>query len=114
MIYGSLISGVILILIEFIAKNNPDLIAGYNALSQEEKDKIDTDKLTSITQKYMMLTGLSVVCVGPVLSLLNVDEKIHLYIIISLIAIGTTTLIIQSNRLKPKNKKKDSLNTPHV
>jgi hypothetical protein len=51
----------------------------------------------------MMFTGLSIVCVGPVLSLLNVDEKIHLYIIISLIAIGTTMLIIQSNRLKPKN-----------
>ena len=42
MIYGSLISGVILILIGFIAKNNPDLIAGYNALSQEENDKIPT------------------------------------------------------------------------
>jgi len=114
MMYGSLISGVILILTGFIAKNNPELIAGYNALTQEENDKIDTDKLTSITQKYMMLTGLSVVFVGSVLSLLNVDEKIHLYIIISLIAIGTTTLIIQSNRLKPKNKKKNSLNTPHV
>lgn len=78
MIYGSLISGVILILIGFIAKNNPDLIAGYNALSQEENDKIDTVKLTSITQKHMMFTGLSIVCAGPVLSLLNVDEKIHL------------------------------------
>ena len=84
-----------LILIGFIAKNNPDLIAGYNALSQKENDKIDTVKLTSITQKHMMFTGLSIVCVGPVLSLLNVDEKIHLYIIISIIAIGTTMLIIQ-------------------
>ena len=42
MIYGSLITAMILILSGLIVKNNPDLIAGYNTLSNEEKEKIDT------------------------------------------------------------------------
>ena len=59
MIYGSLITAVILILTGIVVKNNPDLIAGYNTLSKKEKEKIDTDKLTQMSRKYLVLTGLS-------------------------------------------------------
>ena len=102
MIYGSLITGVILILTGFIVKNNPDLLAGYNTLSNEEKENIDTDKLTQIARKYLVLTGLSVLIVGGILSLLNVPEKTHLYVVCGIVVFGITVLIIQSNRLKPK------------
>ena len=102
MIYGSLITGVILILTGLIVKNNPDLLAGYNTLSNEEKENIDTDKLTQIAQKYLVLTGLSVLIVGGILSLLNVPEKTYLYVVCGIVVFGITILIIQSNRLKPK------------
>ena len=102
MIYGSLITGVILILTGLIVKNNPDLLAGYNTLSNEEKEKIDTDKLTHIARKYLVLTGLSVLIVGGVLSLIKISEKTHLYVVCGIIVFGITVLIIQSNRLKPK------------
>ncbi|MDC0628825.1 DUF3784 domain-containing protein [Flavobacteriaceae bacterium] len=103
MIYGSLITGIILILTGLIARYNSDLIAGYNTLSQEKKAKIDTDKLTRITQKYMVLTGLSVISIGTILFFFNIDEKTQSYVLMSLVGIGITMLIVQSNRLKPKN-----------
>jgi len=102
MMYGSLITGVILILTGLIVKNNPDLMAGYNTLSKEEKENIDTDKLTQIARRYLVLTGLSVLIVGGVLSLLNVPEKTHLYVVCGIVVFGIMILIIQSNRLKPK------------
>ena len=103
MFYSSLLIAVILILAGLLVKNNPDLIAGYNTLSKEEKAKIDTDKLTQITRKYLVLTGLSILIVGGGLSLLNISEKIHLYVVCGITLLGVAVLIIQSNRLKPKN-----------
>jgi len=102
MIYGSLITAVILILTGIVVKNNPDLIAGYNSLSKEEKEKIDTDKLTQMSRKYLVLTGLSVLIAGGILSLLKVHEKIHLYVVCGIVLFGVAVLIIQSNRLKAK------------
>ena len=102
MIYGSLITGVILILTGIIVKNNPDLIAGYNTLSKEEKEKIDTDKLTQMSRKYLVLTGLSVLIAEGILSLLTIDEKTHLYVVCRIVLFGVAVLIIQSNRLKPE------------
>ena len=103
MIYGNLITGIILILTGLIVRNNPDLIAGYNTLSKEKKAKIDTDKLSHITQKYMVLTGLSVISIGTVLFFFKIDKKTHSYVLMSLVGIGITMLIVQSNRLKSKN-----------
>ncbi|MDB9954313.1 DUF3784 domain-containing protein [Flavobacteriaceae bacterium] len=102
MMYGSLITAMILILTGLIVKNNPDLMAGYNTLSKEEKENIDTDKLTQIARRYLVLTGLSVLIVGGILSLLNVPEKTHLYVVCGIVVFGIMILIIQSNRLKPK------------
>ena len=103
MFYSNLLIAMILILAGLLVKNNPDLIAGYNTLSKEEKAKIDTDKLTQITRKYLVLTGLSILIVGGGLSLLNISEKIHLYVVCGITLLGVAVLIIQSNRLKPKN-----------
>ena len=102
MMYGSLITAMILIFTGLIVKNNPDLMAGYNTLLKEEKENIDTDKLTQIARRYLVLTGLSVLIVGGILSLLNVPEKTHLYVVCGIVVFGIMILIIQSNRLKPK------------
>jgi len=104
MIYGSFISGFILIITGLIVKNNPDLLAGYNTLSQEEKQKIDSDKLTRIARNYLVSIGISVLLIECILSIFTISEKTHLYVIFSVIIIGISLLIIQSNRLKLKNK----------
>jgi len=104
MIYASVITAIILILSGLIVKNNPDLIAGYNTLTNEEKKKIDTDKLTQMTRNYLVLIGISVLIIGVVLSLLNVAEKTRLCLICGVVLFGIALLIIQFNRLTTKNQ----------
>ena len=104
MIYGSIITAVILILSGIAVKNNPDLIAGYNTLTNEEKEKIDTDKLTHMTRNYFVFIGISVLIIGMVLSFLNVAEKKQLYLICGIVIFGIALLIIKSNRLTTKNQ----------
>jgi uncharacterized membrane protein YiaA len=104
MIYASIITAVILILSGLAVKNNPDLIAGYNTLTKEEKEKIDTEKLTQMTRNYLVFIGISVLILGVVLSLLNLAEKIQLFLIGGVVIFGITFLIIQFNRLTTKNQ----------
>ena len=94
MIYGSFITGFILIITGLIVKNNPDLLAGYNTLSQEEKQKIDSDKLTRIARNYLVSTGISVLLIECILSIFTISKKTHLYVIFSVIIIGISLLII--------------------
>ena len=102
MMYGSLITGIILIVTGIAVKNHPDLIAGYNTLPKGKKDKIDVEKLTSITRKYLVLTGLSVLFSSLILALLNIDQQTQLYVVSGLVIVGVTTLIILSNRIPEK------------
>jgi len=104
MIYASIITAVILILSGLAVKNNPDLIAGYNTLTKEEKEKIDTEKLTQMTRNYLVFIGINVLILGVVLSLLNLAEKIQLFLIGGVVIFGITFLIIQFNRLTTKNQ----------
>ena len=61
------------------------------------------EKLTSITRKYLVLNGLSVLFSTLILLLLNVAQQTQLYEISELVIVSDTTLIIKSNRI-PKNK----------
>ena len=58
-----------------------------------------------MTRKYLVLTGISVLMAGVVLSLLNVSEKTQLYLVCGIVIFGVALLIIQSNRLNLKHKK---------
>ena len=40
MIFGGLLTAVILIVVGLFVKKNPDLLAGYNTLSKEKKKKL--------------------------------------------------------------------------
>lgn len=60
------------------------------------------EKLTSITRKYLVLTGLSVLFSSLILALLNIDQQTQLYVVSGLVIVGVTTLIILSNRIPEK------------
>ena len=99
MIYGCLIKAVILILSGLLVKNNPYLIAGYNSLSNEEKEQINTDKLTQMTRNYLVSIGVGILIIGVSFYAFNVSEKIQLYLVCGSIICGITLLIIQSFKL---------------
>ena len=58
MVFGGLLAGLILIVVGFSVKKNPNLLAGYNTLSKEKKEEIYINKLTTITKNTLVTTGV--------------------------------------------------------
>ena len=57
MIFGGLLTAVILIVVGLSVKKNPDLLAGYHTLSIEKKEEIDIEKLKSIAKNTLVIRG---------------------------------------------------------
>ena len=75
------------------------MIAGYNNLSNEEKEQINTDKLTQMTRNYLVSIGVGILIIGVGSYAFYVPEKTQLYLVCGSVICGITLLIIQSNRL---------------
>lgn len=103
MFIGSIITGLILIFCGLIVRNNPDLIAGYNAMSSLEKENINIEELTHITRKYLIFTGATVIDCGIICYIFNVPAKIQGYCIIGIIIIGILLLAIRSKQFENHN-----------
>lgn len=58
MITMNLIVGGFLILMGFLVKKFPDMIAGYNTMSEEQKKNVNVEGLSSMMRNAMVLMGL--------------------------------------------------------
>lgn len=87
MIYSQILVAIILIACGFLAKKYPNLIAGYNTLSQVEKDKININELSTFLKQLLIGLGIITIINYSVLSFLNFSEVL-------ILNINTTVLII--------------------
>ena len=102
MIFGGLLTAVILIVVGLFVKKNPDLLAGYHTLSIEKKEEIDIEKLTSIAKNTLAITGLCVILVSVLLPAFKIKESTQLYTICGLVIFGVIYISVKSIRLKTK------------
>ena len=64
MLFVELITGIILIICGFLVKINPNLIAGYNSMSDDEKKKIDMTKISIFMYKSLISIGVLIIIIG--------------------------------------------------
>lgn len=57
----SLFYGLIFIGIGFLVKAAPDLIAGYNTMSKEQRKKVDIEGLSTFARKALIITGIAII-----------------------------------------------------
>jgi len=57
----SLIVGLFMIGIGFLVKSVPDLIAGYNTMSKEQKEKVDIEGLSTFLRNGLIAIGISII-----------------------------------------------------
>jgi len=88
--------GIFLICIGFLVKRYPNLIAGYNTLPKEEKDKIDIDKLSGRMKVTFIAMGVLILILIPVLQQMRLSSHITT-INIGVILVGTLSLFIHNN-----------------
>ena len=100
MLFAESLTGIILIICGILVKRNPNLIAGYNTLSEAKKQKIDIKRLSSFMHNSFMVIGSTSIIVGIILYLFGVNEYYRLIVLTSVIVIGLVFVLIQGQTKK--------------
>lgn len=103
MLLGFIFTGFMLIIVGLLVKQYPNLLAGYNTLSEDKKKEIDIEKVSTIARNVIVLTGAAVIDASIIMYFIEVSKKIQVNIISVIIILGLVVLIIWSNRV-PKLK----------
>ena len=98
MIYPELITGTILIITGFLVKKFPDLIAGYNSLTDTQKKKVNIDGLSSMMRNYLIAIGILVILIGLVMSILEVKQHYSIMITSLIIVFAVIFMISKSQK----------------
>lgn len=93
MFFPELITGAILIITGVLVKLFPDLIAGYNTLSEAQKKKVNIDGLSTMMKNYLIFLGILVVVFGIVSKQIGMKQQYSI-IITSLIIVLVVFLMI--------------------
>ena len=98
MFYPELITGTILIITGFLVKKFPDLIAGYNSLTDTQKKKVNIDGLSSMMRNYLIAIGILVILIGLVMSILEVKQHYSIMITSLVIVLAVIFMISKSQK----------------
>ena len=103
MLFSSFLIGVILIICGFLVKKHPNLIAGYNTLSEDDKEKIDIENLSSMMKRALITIGTLTIVMGLIMSIIKVKEHYGLLITSSIVVLGVIIMIITAKKFKKKS-----------
>lgn len=94
------ITGIFLIIMGFLVKKNPNLLAGYNTLSEIKKKEIDIEKVSTLARNVLFLTGAAVIDSNIIMYFLKISEQIQILVFSGVVLIGVILLIILANRIQ--------------
>jgi len=85
----------------FLVKRNPNLIAGYNGLSEQEKRKVDIEGLSTWMRNGFVITGLATPLVYFLVGYFGYQQLADFSMMFT-ITIGTFVIAISSQRFRNK------------
>ena len=100
MLIGFIFMGLILILVSFLVKQFPNLLAGYNTMTLENKKQIDIERISIIARNVFLLMGAAIIDASLIMYLFEVSNKIQVNIISVIVVLGLIFLIFWINRIK--------------
>ncbi len=101
---GVLVTGIFLIVLGFLVKAFPNLIAGYNTMSQRQKENVDIEGLSTFMRNALLLLGALVILGNYVLKWLEFSYVLSYYTP-GIILVGVA-LIVWRARKFDHNKEK--------
>ncbi|MCB9015571.1 MAG: DUF3784 domain-containing protein [Lentimicrobiaceae bacterium] len=104
----NLVVGLFMIGIGFLVKSAPDLIAGYNTMSAEQKKNVDIDGLSTYMRNGLIIIGLSII-IGYYLFKWIGFTMIANSMILIVTIVGVTVLVVKAQRFDNNKKKKTKL-----
>ena len=104
---ANFIVGSLLVVLGFLVKKYPDLIAGYNTMSPEQKEKVDIDGLSTHMRNSLVVIGALVVLITSLLNFIGWQQHSS-GASISIILIGTGYMWINAYTYTNKSKNQQS------
>ncbi|MCK0180550.1 DUF3784 domain-containing protein [Flavobacteriaceae bacterium S0862] len=95
--------GVILIICGFLVKKYPNLIAGYNTLSEDDKEKVDIENLSLMMKRALITISALIIVMGLIMSLIKVEEHYGLLITSSIVILGIIIMAISATKFNKKS-----------
>lgn len=101
---AAIYTGLFLIGLGFLVKAFPNLIAGYNTMSQKQKENVDIEGLAAFMRNALLFLGALVIVVNYVLKWLEFSSVLG-YFILGIILVGVA-LMVRRTRKFDHNKEK--------
>ncbi|MCL6295809.1 DUF3784 domain-containing protein [Jejuia spongiicola] len=98
MLFVDTLIGLIFIICGLLVKKYPNLIAGYNSMTIEEKKKIDIKKLSTFLHNGLIITGALAIIVAILLFFLDIKQLYRLFAGIIIIVVGLLYTLINANK----------------
>lgn len=100
MLFAETLTGIILIICGILVKLNPNLIAGYNTLSEADKKKVDIKRLSMYMHNGLIIIGSVSIILSIAMFFLDVKETYRLMVITGFIVLGVLYLALNSSKMK--------------
>jgi uncharacterized membrane protein len=97
----NLFIGSLIIIIGLLIKRFPNMLAGYNTMTKEEKRKIDINGITTIIRTCLILVGL-IIIIGSLMSILFNIKKVSIYLIPVVIIVSFPYILLRVQNHKDK------------
>ncbi len=98
MLFVDTLIGLIFIICGLLVKKYPNLIAGYNSMTIEEKKKIDIKKLSTFLHNGLIITGALAIIVAILMFFLDIKQLYRLLAGIIIIVVGLLYTLINANK----------------
>lgn len=89
--------GLLFIILGFLVKKYPNLMAGYNTMSPENKEKVDVEGLTSFARNSLFGIGAIIIIAGFALNGLGYPQYFEATLMASIIG-GVIILIFGAQK----------------
>jgi len=90
--FEGVIIGLVFIVLGFLVKAYPNLLAGYNTMTEVQKMNVDVKGLTSWARNCLVAIGFILIAGGVMLPLFNSDG-LGIPFFVSVVIIGVIVLI---------------------
>jgi len=100
MLFVESLTGIILIISGILVKKYPNLIAGYNTLSEAEKKKIDIKHLSGFMRNCLIIIGAVSIIVTIALYFIGVKNTYRFMVTTGIVVIGLIYMLVQGTTKK--------------
>ena len=100
MLFAESLTGIILIICGILVKINPDLIAGYNTLSEADKKKVDIKRLSTYMHNGLIIIGAVSIIAAIIMFFIGIKASYRLMSISAFIVLGILYMALNSTKMK--------------